>query len=122
MRDERSSRRCMRGSVLYAPAFIVGILAAISVPAYQDYTVRSRVAEGLNLAGALINPRVYSPAHPNARLLQRQQIILSRMGEVSPPEETQNFKLQTSNVEFQNPDPSEACHNTRLTPTSRACQ
>ncbi len=31
------------------------------------------------LAGAIINPRVYSPAHPNARLLSRQKIILGRM-------------------------------------------
>jgi monofunctional biosynthetic peptidoglycan transglycosylase len=37
------------------------------------------------LAGAIINPRVYSPAHPNARLLRRQQIILSRMGSKTPP-------------------------------------
>lgn len=29
---------------------IIGILAAIALPAYQDYTVRSRVTEGLNLA------------------------------------------------------------------------
>jgi len=31
---------------------IIGILAAIAIPAYQDYTVRSKVSEGLNLAGA----------------------------------------------------------------------
>ncbi len=31
---------------------IVGILAAIAIPAYQDYTVRARVSEGLNLADA----------------------------------------------------------------------
>jgi len=31
------------------------------------------------LAGAIINPIRYSPAHPNARLLRRQQIILRRM-------------------------------------------
>ena len=37
------------------------------------------------LAGAIINPRVYSPAHPNARLLRRQHIILSRMGGYVPP-------------------------------------
>jgi monofunctional biosynthetic peptidoglycan transglycosylase len=37
------------------------------------------------LAGAIINPRVYSPARPNARLLRRQRIILSRMGAYVPP-------------------------------------
>ncbi|MGM3275475.1 pilin [Ralstonia sp. 24A2] len=31
---------------------IVGILAAIAIPAYQDYTIRARVAEGLSLAAA----------------------------------------------------------------------
>jgi len=31
---------------------IIGILAAIAVPAYQDYTIRSRVGEGASLAGA----------------------------------------------------------------------
>ncbi len=29
---------------------IIGILAAIAIPAYQDYTIRSKVTEGLNLA------------------------------------------------------------------------
>jgi type IV pilus assembly protein PilA len=31
---------------------IIGILAAIAIPAYQDYTVRSKVTEGLGLADA----------------------------------------------------------------------
>lgn len=31
---------------------IVGILAAIAIPAYQDYTIRARVTEGLSLAAA----------------------------------------------------------------------
>lgn len=31
---------------------IIGILAAIAVPAYQDYSIRAKVTEGLNLAGA----------------------------------------------------------------------
>jgi type IV pilus assembly protein PilA len=31
---------------------IIGILAAIAIPAYQDYTIRSKVSEGLNLASA----------------------------------------------------------------------
>lgn len=32
---------------------IIGILAAIAIPAYQDYTVRAKVTEGLSLAAAL---------------------------------------------------------------------
>ncbi len=32
---------------------IIGILAAIAIPAYQDYTIRAQVTEGLNLAGAV---------------------------------------------------------------------
>jgi type IV pilus assembly protein PilA len=31
---------------------IIGILAAIAIPAYSDYTVRARVSEGLNVAAA----------------------------------------------------------------------
>ena len=29
---------------------IIGILAAVAIPAYQDYTVRTKVSEGLNVA------------------------------------------------------------------------
>jgi type IV pilus assembly protein PilA len=29
---------------------IIGILAAVALPAYQDYTIRARVSEGLSLA------------------------------------------------------------------------
>ena len=32
---------------------IIGILAAIAIPAYQDYTIRTQVSEGLTLAGDL---------------------------------------------------------------------
>ena len=31
---------------------IIGILAAIAIPAYQDYTVRAKVSEGLSMASA----------------------------------------------------------------------
>jgi type IV pilus assembly protein PilA len=31
---------------------IIGILAAIAIPAYQDYTIRSQVSEGLQLAAS----------------------------------------------------------------------
>jgi len=36
---------------------IIGILAAIALPAYQDYVVRSRVAEAMNVA-AFLKPLV----------------------------------------------------------------
>ena len=32
---------------------IIGILAAIAIPAYQDYTIRAQVTEGINLADAM---------------------------------------------------------------------
>jgi type IV pilus assembly protein PilA len=32
---------------------IIGILAAIAIPAYQDYTIRAQATEGLNLAGSV---------------------------------------------------------------------
>ena len=37
------------------------------------------------LAGAIVNPRLLTPAHPTRRLLRRQQIILARMGSVEGP-------------------------------------
>lgn len=41
--------------------------------------------EAALLAGAIINPRLYSPAKPNARLLRRQRLIRGRMGYYEPP-------------------------------------
>lgn len=31
---------------------IIGILAAIAIPAYQDYTIRAQVTEGINMSAA----------------------------------------------------------------------
>ncbi len=44
------------------------------------------------LAGAIINPRLLNPAHPTPRLVRRQQMILKRMGAVTPPAEVARAK------------------------------
>ena len=35
---------------------IIGILASIAIPAYQDYTIRAQVSEGLNMAAHAKTP------------------------------------------------------------------
>lgn len=45
--------RRSRGNALIGPVFFLGFFGAIAIPAYQDYTVRSQVTEGLNLAGSI---------------------------------------------------------------------
>jgi monofunctional glycosyltransferase len=37
------------------------------------------------LAAAIVNPRLLNPARPTTRLVRRQQLILRRMGYVTPP-------------------------------------
>ena len=48
---------------------IIGILAAVALPAYQDYTVRARVSEGLVLASGL--KTVVADNASNARYVSR---------------------------------------------------
>jgi len=42
-------------------------------------------SESALLAGAIANPHIMSPAHPSARLRRRQEMIMRRMGAVTPP-------------------------------------
>jgi monofunctional biosynthetic peptidoglycan transglycosylase len=44
-------------------------------------------SESALLAAAIVNPRVLNPARPTPRLIRRQQLILRRMGGVTPPQE-----------------------------------
>jgi monofunctional biosynthetic peptidoglycan transglycosylase len=43
--------------------------------------------ESALLAAAIVNPRLLNPGRPTARLLRRQQLILRRMGALTPPVE-----------------------------------
>ena len=66
-------------------------------------------AQAAMLAGAIINPRTYSPAHPNTRLLRRQRIILARMGAYQPP--------ATVPVVNNGPQPSDVNQEEETTPS-----
>jgi monofunctional biosynthetic peptidoglycan transglycosylase len=41
--------------------------------------------EAALLAGAIVNPRALDPGHPTSRLKRRQQMVMRRMGAVTPP-------------------------------------
>ena len=63
---------------------VYGAEAAAQMYFHQPAASLGPVESAL-LAGAIVNPRLLNPAHPTARLLRRQQLILRRMGAVSPP-------------------------------------
>ena len=78
-------------AVVFGGIMIVGILAAIAVPAYQDYTIRAQVAEGLNLsAGAkaavteyILDRREYPIDNRSAGLSPANEIVGSYVSSVA---------------------------------------
>jgi monofunctional biosynthetic peptidoglycan transglycosylase len=76
--------------------------------------------ESALLAGAIINPRLLNPAKPTARLIRRQQLILSRMGGVTPPAETPHGETDPSSSESSTSDPVESAHRQAGAASSRS--
>lgn len=72
----------------YAGVAAVGILAAVAIPAYQDYTVRAKVLQGVNATAAL---RAYLEdfAQGNGRFPGEQELAELDLSEF----ETENFSL-----------------------------
>jgi len=70
---------------------IIGILAAIAIPAYQNYTMRAQVAEGLTLATVLKTANwdyyalhgIFAPSNASAGLAQPNQIAGNYVQSVS---------------------------------------
>src|SRR5512135_1553315 len=62
---------------------IIGILAAVALPAYQDYTIRARVSEALLAASS-------------ARTAVSE--VFANAGQMLPGAASMNVQTQTSNV------------------------
>ena len=55
---------------------------------FQKSAAELGPSEAAMLAAAIANPRMFNPVRPSSRLLRRQQLILRRMGAVTPPQES----------------------------------
>jgi len=63
-------------------------------------------SEAALLAGAIVNPRILTPGRPTARLRRRQQMILRRMGAVTPPPVVEAPNASPGPGDGPSPDPA----------------
>ena len=74
---------------------IIGILAAVALPAYQDYTVRARVSEGLSLASGIKTTVTENISNNGGTLPRNPGIRLNCSGTASG---RKNVNLPTTNL------------------------
>ena len=72
---------------------IVGILAALAIPAYQDYTIRSRVTEGLVLAAQ-------AKALVVENVANSQSSLSSGAASISPNKNVSSLSIDGNNGEI----------------------
>ena len=92
--------------------FVIAILAAISIPAYQDYIIRTQVSEGLVLgdgaktamAEYYSNNQSLPPDNPSAGLAQSTSIVGKYVSsvDVSGGKITVAFDTASSNIQIRN--------------------
>jgi monofunctional biosynthetic peptidoglycan transglycosylase len=61
--------------------------------------------EAALLAGAIVNPRLLSPANPSTRLLARQRLVLRRMRYVEPPPVVLDAEVLPDVAPFESAEP-----------------
>lgn len=72
---------------------IIGILASVAIPAYQDYTVRTKVAEGLFLSGGA-KTAVEETRFATGRFLGNSIVVNASYGLPAPTSVSGNNTLE----------------------------